>query len=61
MSQPTYTSSPDTSDTNYWEIKSQNTLERSSTFVPKDKELHHELKTKAWKEIQAGQTRKRRG
>ena len=53
MAQDQYTLIPDTSDANYWEIKTRNTLERSSTFVPRDKNLHQQLKQKAWKEIQA--------
>jgi hypothetical protein len=53
MSQPTYTSIPDTSDTNYWEPKSEPGDVRSTTFVPRDKELHQQLRVKAWALIQA--------
>ncbi|WP_162387733.1 hypothetical protein [Spirosoma endbachense] len=60
MSQPVYTSIPDTSDANYWEIKSHSEKHQSSTFVPRDKELHQQLKAKAWVEIQASLDRKRR-
>ena len=52
MTQPTYTAIPDTSDSAYW-ITSYNGQTRSSTFVPRDKELHKQLKQQAWKEIQA--------
>lgn len=53
MSKLLYTVIPDTSDATYWEMKPQNTLERSSTFVPRNKELHQQLKQKAWHDIQA--------
>ena len=53
MSQDTYTSIPDTSDNIYWESKSVTNNVRSTTFVPRDKELHHRLKVKAWAVIQA--------
>ena len=52
MTQPTYTDIPDTSDSAYW-MTSPNGQDRSTTFVPRDKELHKQLKAKAWKEIQA--------
>ena len=52
MTQPAYTDIPDTSDSAYW-IISYNGQARSTTFVPRDKELHQQLKAKAWKEIQA--------
>lgn len=58
MSQPVYTDIPDTSDLVYWEIKLQDTQQRSTTFVPRDKELHQKLKKKAWAEIQS-RTRRR--
>lgn len=60
MSQPVYTTIPDTSDLAYWELKTQNTQERSTTFVPRDKELHQQLKVKAWAAIQASLGRSRR-
>ncbi|MBD2755157.1 hypothetical protein [Spirosoma validum] len=53
MSQPIYTAIPDTSDNNYWTIKSVAGSVRSTTFVPKDKELHQQLRVKAWAVIQA--------
>ena len=53
MSKKTYTAIPDTSDADYWELKSEDGRARSKTFVPRDKELHLELKTQAWKKIQA--------
>ncbi|QMW04991.1 hypothetical protein [Spirosoma foliorum] len=53
MSQPTYTAIPDTSDNNYWATKSEPGNVRSTTFVPRDKELHQQLKIKAWAIIQA--------
>ncbi len=59
MSEPTYTEIPDTSDTNYWTV-TQNEQTRSTTFVPKDKELHQRLKKKAWALIQASLTKKNR-
>ena len=52
MTQPPYTAIPDTSDLAYW-MTSYNAENRSSTFVPRDKELHKQLKQQAWKEIQA--------
>jgi hypothetical protein len=58
MSQSVYTEIPDTSDSAYWEIKTQDNQLRSTTFVPRDKELHQKLKKKAWAEIQS-RTRKR--
>ena len=57
MNEPTYTSIPDTSDSNYWESK---TNDRSTTFVPKDKELHLRLKREAWTVIQASLAKKNR-
>ncbi|MBD2701718.1 hypothetical protein IC229_13795 [Spirosoma sp. BT702] len=57
MSELTYTSIPDTSDNNYWESR---TTDRSTTFIPKDKELHQELKRKAWAVIQASLTKRNR-
>jgi hypothetical protein len=53
MSQPNYTAIPDTSDNTYWAIKSEPGNVRSTTFVPRDKELHKQLKIKAWASIQA--------
>lgn len=53
MSQLTYTAIPDTSDNNYWDTKSETGSVRSTTFVPRDKELHQELRVKAWAVIQA--------
>jgi hypothetical protein len=55
-----YTEIPDTSDSNYWELKVKNNGDRSTTFIPRDKELHHTLKVKAWKVIQSGQTKRTR-
>lgn len=60
MSQPLYTEIPDTSDLNYWEIKIHDNQLRSTTFVPRDKELHQQLKKKAWATIQASQSRSRK-
>ncbi|WP_461101461.1 hypothetical protein [Spirosoma koreense] len=48
MSHPIYTEIPDTSDLTYWEIKLQDSQLRCITFVPRDKELHQQLKRKAW-------------
>ncbi|GAB2579486.1 hypothetical protein [Spirosoma areae] len=53
MIQLTYTSIPDTSDTNYWQLKLMTGNVRSTTFVPRDKELHQQLRVKAWAVIQA--------
>ncbi|MBC3787502.1 hypothetical protein [Spirosoma utsteinense] len=53
-----YLEIPDTSDSNYWALKITHNGDRSTTFVPKDKELHHELKVRAWKIIQSKQTRR---
>ncbi|QMW04874.1 hypothetical protein [Spirosoma foliorum] len=50
MSEATYTSIPDTSDTFYWESKSEQGITK---FIPRDKALHHQLKLKAWNSIQA--------
>lgn len=55
-----YTQIPDTSDNEYWEIKANDGQIRSQTFVPRDKKLHKELKTKAWAAIQAAQPRRKR-
>ena len=55
-----YTEIPDTSDSDYWQIKVTEGQLRSQTFVPRDKELHHRLKTKAWADIHAAQPRRRR-
>lgn len=43
-----YTEIPPTSDNEYWEIKPDDGQIRSQTFVPRDKQLHHQLKVKAW-------------
>ncbi|GAB3998067.1 hypothetical protein GCM10028807_44780 [Spirosoma daeguense] len=59
MIQSMYTSIPDTSDAAYWIIK-PNGLDRSITFVPRDKELHKELKQKARKLSQANSSYKNR-
>jgi len=48
-----YTQIPDTSDNEYWEIKANDGQLRSQTFIPRDKELHRQLKLKAWAAIQA--------
>jgi hypothetical protein len=53
MSQPLYTTIPDTSDLNYWEIKVTNGPNQTRTFVPKDKALHHRLKVEQRVEIDA--------
>jgi hypothetical protein len=53
MSQPVYTTIPDTSDLNYWEVKLTSGENRTKTFVPKDKELHHRLKVEQRTEIDA--------
>ena len=53
MSQKTYTVIPDTSDADYWELKSEDGRTKSKTFAPRDKELYLELKAQAWKKIQA--------
>ncbi|RZK43281.1 MAG: hypothetical protein EOO61_05035 [Hymenobacter sp.] len=55
-----YTEIPDTSDNEYWEIKANDGQLRSQTFVPRDKELHKQLKIKAWAAIQAAQPRRKR-
>ncbi|GAB3946688.1 hypothetical protein GCM10028805_17610 [Spirosoma harenae] len=60
MSQPQYTSIPDTSDTNYWEVKPKAGNVRSTTFVPRDKELHQRLRVQAWAVIQATLSKKNR-
>ena len=49
MNQIQYTAIPDTSDNSYW-ISTHNSQDRSTTFVPRDKELHRELKLKAKKQ-----------
>jgi hypothetical protein len=48
-----YTTIPDTSDLNYWEVKTTDDMHRIRTFVPKDKELHHRLKLEQRAEIDA--------
>ncbi|MVM33868.1 hypothetical protein GO755_27780 [Spirosoma sp. HMF4905] len=48
MSHPIYSEIPDTSDLTYWSIKAQDGQLRCVTFVPRDKELHQQLKRKAW-------------
>jgi hypothetical protein len=60
MNQDTYTAIPDTSDTNYWELKAASGQDRSQTFVPRDKELHQKLKTQAWKAIQTSLSHRNR-
>ncbi|SFF29816.1 hypothetical protein [Spirosoma endophyticum] len=59
MDKTTYTEIPDTSDSNYW-IVTQHEQNRSTTFVPRDKELHLKLKKKAWAVIQASLTKRNR-
>lgn len=60
MEKIAYTVIPDTSDSAYWEPKIvQNSL-RSTTFVPRDKELHQRLRVQAWALIQASLTKKHR-
>ena len=59
MSELTHTEIPDTSDSTYW-LVTQNEHNRSTTFVPKDKELHLKLKRKAWAIIQASLTKRNR-
>lgn len=63
MSEPkkTYTAIPDTSDRNYWRIKSESARDRLKIFEPVDKALHKELKAKLWAAIQARLPRIRRG
>ncbi|GAB3719660.1 hypothetical protein GCM10027592_63250 [Spirosoma flavus] len=58
MSTLQYTSIPDTSDRNYWQAKGFDTKTKTSTFVPRDKELHRSLLEKEWKHIQARNRRK---
>ena len=48
-----YTAIPDTSDLNYWEVKTTQDTHHSQTFVPRDKELHHRLKVQQRAEIDA--------
>ncbi|WP_093829598.1 hypothetical protein [Spirosoma endophyticum] len=60
MSESTYTEIPDTSDSTYWESNSKTGNVRSTTFIPRDKELHLRLKKKAWAVIQAGLTKRNR-
>ncbi|MVM35705.1 hypothetical protein GO755_37165 [Spirosoma sp. HMF4905] len=60
MTQPEYTEIPDTSDSTYWEAQVRDNQLRSTTFVPRDKELHLHLKKKAWATIQASLGRNRR-
>ena len=60
MTQPDYTTIPDTSDSTYWEVQVRANQLRSTTFVPRDKELHLQLKKKAWATIQASLGRNRR-
>ncbi|GAB4039537.1 hypothetical protein [Spirosoma jeollabukense] len=60
MSELTYTEIPDTSDSAYWESNSKTDNVRSTTFVPRDKELHLKLKKKAWAVIQASLTKRNR-
>ena len=57
MNEATYTAIPDTSDTSYWETKSEQGITR---FIPRDKDLHHQLKLKAWATIQASLPQKNR-
>jgi hypothetical protein len=56
----TYTEIPDTSDNEYWQIKPNDGQIRSTTFIPRDKELHQQLKVLAWAIIQAAQPRRKR-
>ena len=60
MTQADYTEIPDTSDSTYWEAQIRDNQIRSTTFVPRDKELHLQLKKKAWTTIQASLGRNRR-
>lgn len=60
MSQLSYTSIPDTSDNDYWESKAVKDNVRSTTFVPRNKELHQRLRVKAWAIIQASLAKKNR-
>ncbi|GAB3547154.1 hypothetical protein [Spirosoma fluminis] len=60
MLNPPYTSIPDTSDFLYWEVKPTADSLRSTTFIPRDKALHQQLKLAAWAIIQASLPRKRR-
>ncbi len=46
MNPSTYTSIPDTSDMDYWELKASDLEDRSKTFVPRDKDLHRALMIK---------------
>jgi hypothetical protein len=50
--QQVYTSIPDTSDNEYWEAKPYDNRNRTRVFVPRNKELHQQLKAKAWEAIQ---------
>lgn len=60
MNELPYTTIPDTSDSNYWESKSIKNNLRSTTFVPRDKELHQRLRVKAWVLIQASLSKRNR-
>ncbi|MBC3787801.1 hypothetical protein [Spirosoma utsteinense] len=60
MNQLPYTAIPDTSDSNYWELKIVQNNVRSTTFIPRDKELHQRLRVQAWALIQASLTKKNR-
>jgi hypothetical protein len=55
-----YSEIPDTSDSHYWMLKITNNGDRSTTFVPRNRELHQELKIKAWKVIQSKQNKRAR-
>ncbi|GAB4017051.1 hypothetical protein [Spirosoma koreense] len=57
MNPSVYTEIPDTSDSSYW-LAIHNSLNRSTTFVPRDKELHQGLKAKAWALKQATLSKK---
>lgn len=55
-----YTSIPDTTDGNYWQLKRENARERLKTFVPIDKDLHRSLMIKARQEAREEQAKERR-
>ncbi|SFF35293.1 hypothetical protein SAMN05216167_15215 [Spirosoma endophyticum] len=59
MNQQQYTAIPDTSDNQYW-IRTLNSQDRSTTFVPRDKELHRLLKQNAKKLSQPASSYKKR-
>ncbi|GAB3511072.1 hypothetical protein GCM10027341_50160 [Spirosoma knui] len=57
MNPPVYSEIPETSDSGYW-LAVENALNRSTTFLPRDRALHQSLKAKAWAIKQASLSKK---